>query len=390
MSERIPPPIMKTTCVWHSRCLVLLAAACIHPTLHAQWTQSSVVSATVSSYDLTLDNGTTTVAYESAGNIYVASKGYLAAEWSSPQLVGAGAKPSVVMAAGGPVVAYMSGSNVMVSSRAGSNWDTVNLGAVNGSIRAMLRMDGAGTLYLLTEGSGTSGRGSLDIATNSGGGWGAFTNLYYGWYDSGSGAYYHQGVLATAPDAAGYRLAYERDSWGGQVSYSTKYLTTGGFPSNPSPGYGWNTVGTIAPGGLAYTSSTGVFGYTIGGTGYLTVFDGASWSAASSLGAVGKVAVSADGGVYAVYDQGGILRQFDGSTSTDLLYESATVSGNSPLLYGSSDANGVSHHLLFTDGSSQLVYMTTAVPEPGAWAALAGVAVLVFTWFRRSRCMRSS
>lgn len=149
-------------------------------------------------------------------------------------------------------------------------------------------------------------------------------------------------------------------------------------------------MGTIAPGGLAYTSSIGVFGYTIGGTGYLTVFDGASWSAASSLGAVGKVAVSADGGVYAVYDQGGILRQFDGSTSTDLLYESATVSGNSPLLYGSSDANGVSHHLLFTDGSSQLVYMTTAVPEPGAWAALAGVAVLVFTWFRRSRCMRSS
>lgn len=199
MSERIPPPIMKTTCVWHSRCLVLLAAACIHPTLHAQWTQSSVVSATVSSYDLTLDNGTTTVAYESAGNIYVASKGYLAAEWSSPQLVGAGAKPSVVMAAGGPVVAYMSGSNVMVSSRAGSNWDTVNLGAVNGSIRAMLRMDGAGTLYLLTEGSGTSGRGSLDIATNSGGGWGAFTNLYYGWYDSGSGAYYHQGVRPPHP-----------------------------------------------------------------------------------------------------------------------------------------------------------------------------------------------
>ncbi len=182
-------------------------------TMAVGWKQKNTVTASVTNtnYDLTLNGTTVYVAYENAGNIYVTSKAFGSSNWTAPQLVAVGTQPSITTRSGVPYMAYVVGNHVNVASNNGSSWSSTDLGAVAGTFRVMLRTDGAGTMFLMAE---SGGYGSFDLASNDGSGWSAFTNLFTGYYDSGSGNYAHQMVLAADPGGAGYKWACEADNWG--------------------------------------------------------------------------------------------------------------------------------------------------------------------------------
>jgi hypothetical protein len=327
------------------------------------WKQKNTVTASVTAtnYDLTLSGTTAYVAYENNGNIYVTSKDFGLAGWKTPQLVAAGTQPSITTLSGVPYVAYVVGNNVNVASYNGSGWSSTDLGAVAGTFRVMLRTDGTGTMFLMGE---SAGYGSFDLATNNGSGWSAFTNLITGAYADHQGNYYHQVVLATAPGGAGYKMAFEADNWGGQASWSAKWLTTSGFsPDTSSTEWGWNSGGTLGAGGLALTSTGAVFGYSVNGVGYVNVYNGTAWAGAISPGNASTVSVSALNGTFAVFSSDtGTLRQFDGTTSADIGYALAPVAGTAPLLVAASDG---SQHFLFLDtaNSNALAYMSTLTAE---------------------------
>ncbi|AOS45565.1 hypothetical protein Verru16b_02648 [Lacunisphaera limnophila] len=348
--------------------------------VRAQWAQQTVVAPSAVSFDATISGGTTFVAYESAGNIYVTAKGYGEAGWSAASLLGAGTAPSITTGTGGLNVAYLVGNNVNVSANSGSGWSGADLGNINGSFQVQLRTDSSGAMYLLTNGSGTGGRGSLDLATNTGSGWGGgFTNLAYGWYDSGSGNYYHQGVLAASPHAAGYRLAYEINNWGGNASWSDKGITTSGFASNASAGASWNGFDMVLPdGGLFFNASGGLFGYLNGGNAYATVFDGTTWNGAVNLGAASGLSVNGADHSLVVFSSSGNLMQWDGTTTAAVSYLASPLAGTAPLLVD----DGATAHLLYLDGGGQLTYLQ-AIPEPAGWAALCGLLAFGARMWRR-------
>lgn len=345
------------------------------------WTENSVIAPSATRYDLAVSGSTVYVAYENSGTIYVTSRTG-SGNWSSPTTIGAGSAPSITVSGATVNLAFVNSSTVQVATYSGSWSAASSLGNINGTTRVMLRTDGAGTMYLLSEGSGTSGRGSLDLATNTGSGWGSFTNLAYGWYDSGSGLYYHQGILATGA-GTGYRLGLEVDNWGGQASWSSKALTTSGFSSDSSMGYGWNSSGLLGNSALALgTGGNAIFGHVVSGTGYIDLYNGTTWAGAASLGSATYVSVGYfEETPFAIYASGGQLYQTVGGAPSAVAVGETSLSGSSPLLFTWGDQNAM---MLYLDGSNQLV-LASAVPEPAAYAACAGLLALAAVAWRRRR-----
>lgn len=366
--------------------LIALLAAALPLSAQLTWSQNSVVAATAANYDITAYGGTTYVAYESSGNIYVTYKANSATTWAAPEILAEGSAPSIAIGADGLNVGFIGSSGVIVGTAAspGSGWNYTTFGDINGTQWLRLRTDNTGTMYLLSQGSGNAGRGSIDIATNTGAGWIAPVNLAYGWYDSGSGNYYHQAQLAASTSAAGYRLAYEADNWGGRADWSSSSFTTSGFSPDTGVGFpGYQNGGVLFQNSLSVGASGAIFGYSMSGTGYVRTFNGTTWGSDVSLGSISSLAVDATNmyaNTFVVYSQGGNLMQYNGTTNEAVSYSLAALAGTAPVLFG----DGMVEHLLYLDGSGQLMY-AQAVPEPATWAALAGLAALGVVLARRLR-----
>jgi hypothetical protein len=341
-------------------------------------TYLTTVGSSVAAYDFNLSGGYTHVAYESGGNVYYTEQAFNTTAWSAPVLLGAGTGPSITLSAGTPYVSYLNGGTVNVSTFSGS-WTSTDLGT--GAERANIRTDSAGTVHLLS--SVTSGYGSINYTQNSGAGWSANTNLASGWYGSGSGNYYHQAVMTTSLNAAGYNFIFDFQNWGGRVSWSSESIESSGLPGWPSPGLGWNSGIAIGAGGLSIAANGKIMaGYVNGGTGFVQAYDGAAWTA-TNLGAASDVSVLSDaaGGNFAYFVSGGnIMRSFNGGAAEAVLVDGTAASGLNPS-FAYVDAE--KSQLFYRDSVTNNL-MSYSVPEPGTFGMLAMWGTLI-AFMRRQR-----
>jgi len=352
-------------------------------TVHATSNFTTVINSAVTSYDFSISGGVTSVAYESAGNVYFTQQAFNTATWSAPTLLGVGTGPSLSLSGGTAFVSYILAGTVNVASFSGGSWSSTDL--LTGATNAKLRTDSAGTLHLLS--SVNSGYGSINYTSNAGSGWAANTNIATGWYDSGSGNYYSQAILATSASATGCSYIFEADNWGGRASWSSKGIAASGLTSWPNPGTDWNTSETIGFNGLSLaTDGHAMAGYQLGGTGYVQSFDGTTWTE-MNLGAASDVMVLADavGGDFVYYASGGILKQsLGGAAAQDVMIGGLTVAGYRPD-FGYLDAE--QSQLFYLDSTTNYL-MSYAVPESGSIVlcllAGAGIVALRFLRLRKS------
>jgi len=340
-------------------------------------TNLTTVGSSVTAYDFNISGGYTHVAYESSGNVYYTEQAFDTATWSAPVLLGAGTGPSITFSAGTPYVSYINGGTVNVSTLSGS-WTSINLGT--GAERANIRTDSAGTIHLLS--SVTSGRGSINYAQNSGAGWSVNSNIATGWYDSGSGYYFHEAVMTTSLNATGCNYIYDFQNWGGRVSWSSESIESSGLPGWPSPVIGYQSGITIGAGGLSIATNGNIMaGYVNGGTGYVQSYNGSSWTAIS-LGAASDVSVLSDaaGGNFVYFVSGGnIKRSLNGGASETVLVDGTAVSGVNPS-FGYVDAE--QNQLFYRDSVTNNL-ISYAVPEPGTYGILAMGGTLIAFMRRR-------
>lgn len=352
--------------------VVILAGVCPVRAAH-----TTVTADPVSGYDFALFGGKAHVVYATGGNIYYKSRLLTGTTWSDAELIGAGSAPSIASSGGSPYVSFVTSSGVNVFAFSGGAWSPSASFSISNPVDAMIRADASGKLHLLTE---SGGYGAFNYASYESGAWSALTNLATGWYDSGSGNYYHQARLATAPDASGYKYLFQFRDWGGQASWSEQSISQSGSPSGvPSwspPSTGWISSVSLSRGALSLGPGGRVAaGFYIGASGYIRVYDGSSWQETSLGSGASDIAVWSDpqnpGDTTGFFAEGGILKQFQNGSISDFLIDSATVSGAKPL-FAKADGN---LELYYLNSSGALMSYST-IPEPSVFGlATAGIAL---------------
>jgi hypothetical protein len=307
------------------------------------------------SIDAAIDAGNNLhIVYVRDGNVYY--KLNLDAE----VLVAAGSVPAIAVDASGiSHIAFVSGGLLYYTNRSGGSWQTpVSLSHANVGYLD-IDVDASGKAHIVY-GANDDGDAYYEIfyAQNTSG---AFveTMLADGWYDSGSGNYFHRPCIKV--DGSGYyHIAYEQDNWGGRASWSDKGIamtTNGTSGGGYTGGFEWNLGITVARNGVV-----------IDGSGYPHVlyyngniaYDGkvgATWEA-TGISQCSQPSMASDGDTIAVaYIEGGSVVYHERKGS---LYSApqSICGGQNPvvLIHGG-------RYILFerSDGSDLEIYLLSNV-----------------------------
>jgi hypothetical protein len=308
------------------------------------------------SIDAAMDaSGNLHLVYVRGGNVYY--KRNLGDE----ELVAAGSEPAIAVDASGIAhVAYMSGGLVYYNNRTGGSWQTpVSLAHANPGYLD-IDVDASAKAHIVY-GANDDGDSYYEIfyATNS---TGAFVEslLADGWYDSGSGNYFHRPCIKV--DGSGYyHIAYEQDNWGGRASWSDKGIsmtTNATSGSGSTGGFDWNGGVTVARNGVVIDGSG--LGHVLYYSGS-TLYDGtvgASWSATSFASGSQPSMASYGSTIAAAYNDGSNNVTYIESTGSGYGSAQTVCSGQNPVvvLHGG-------RYILFerSDGSDLEVYLRSDV-----------------------------
>ena len=259
-----------------------------------------------SNVDAAIDSaGNTHAVYERDGNIY-----YTYSYGDSKQaeeLVGAGSSSSIAVDSNNvPHLVYLSGGSVMYVNRTGGSWNTpVSIAAANW---ANLDVDSQRNAHIVYDDGGTGGRGHVVYRKMYVNGTLSDPILEYtGWYDSGSGSYYHNPVIKI-DSLDYYHVAFEQDSWGGRASWSSKAVVivsdkSGG--SSSRGGFDWNGGVSYGKNSLAIDGANNAHFIYTSGTTYQGVISSGNWLE-TSLGSLSSPAIASKGSTIGIaYVSGG-------------------------------------------------------------------------------------
>jgi len=170
------------------------------------------VATSSNGFDATVDSlGNLYSAYESGGNIY------LKKNLGEAELVSAGSGPAIAIDSSNSIHIIYANSGLKYKKKTGAVWGTER--AVNGgTVFYSIDTDSTGAAHIASDDGGTGGRGHIVYVKDEGGTWSSPIIELTGYYDSGSGNYFHLPVIRIG-NGDKYHLAYEADYWGGGASF---------------------------------------------------------------------------------------------------------------------------------------------------------------------------
>ncbi len=274
-------------------------------------------AAPVFGYDYTIASGVSELGdatTDGAGNLYTAytvgANIYIKRNRGAAELVSPGSNPAIAVDASGNIHIVYNNGGLKYKKRTGGVW-SAERSVTGGTVFYSIDTDAGGIAHIASEAPGTGGRGHIRYVKDNGTSWDILWEAY-GWYDSGSGNYYHQPVIRI-DNADKYHLAYEFDNWGGNANYSSRYIqiaSNSAFGDKGSPGYNWNAGVGLTKNALTLNGAEAYVAYTDGGNQNIALVNSA-WSVLKTVSGSGGAAFYKSGKVGMSYLTAGNVNYFE-------------------------------------------------------------------------------
>ncbi|MBP7708284.1 hypothetical protein KA107_01250 [Candidatus Pacearchaeota archaeon] len=311
-----------------------------------------VVTSDASSLDAAIDSaGNIYSAYDAGGNVYIRKN------LGNAEFVSAGSGPVISIDSLDNIHIIYNNLGLQYKKKTGSTWSDER--SVNGgTVFYSLDTDSANLAHIASDSGGTGGRGHVVYVRDNGNGtWSDPIVEMVGWYDSGSGNYYHQPVIRIDSND-NYYLAYEGNNWGGRASWSEKSVNIASNSIYGSIGVGginWNAGVGLNKNSLTVSDDGAYLAYTDGGTQYL-VFVNNTWNVLTSFPA-SSGSVDYKNGITGFAYVSGNVNYLEYSPVTGLTASTDLGTGSTPIvLLGS-------RHVLSRDGTN--INLVTNIPISG-------------------------
>ncbi len=290
--------------------------------------------------------------YSSGGNVY------LREDRMPAELVSAGSGPVIAIDSADNIHVLYNNGGLRYAKRTGGVW-SASRSVPGGTVFYSMDTDSAGMAHIASDDGGTGGRGHIVYVKDTGSAWSDPIWEAAGWYDSGSGNYYHQPVIRIDSNDK-YHLLYEADNWGGRASWSDKSLNIVSDAAGGTAGVGgidWNTGVGVTKGAVALAGSDAYVTYWSGGTEYVAQIGGGTWAIKTSFPGTAGAISSKNSSIGIAYVDGGHVKYIE-SAGTSFTPAADIGAGSAPVpVLGS-------RHVYYQDGANVALVSSTEVAAP--------------------------
>jgi hypothetical protein len=288
--------------------------------------------------------------YESSGNIYIRKNR------GGAELIGTGSGPAIAIDSSDNIHVIYANSGLKYKKKTGAVWGDERAVA-GGAVFYSIDTDSTGSAHIAYDDGGPGGRGHIVYIKDNGGTWSDPIWEATGWYDSGSGNYYHQPVIRI-DDGDKYHLAYEADNWGGRASWSERSINITSnsiYGDKGIGGFEWNAGVGLTRNSLALNGAEAYLAYTNGGTQNVALVND-SWTVLTSFAGSAGSANYKSGKVGVAYVNGSV--QYIENAGFGFTSPADLGTGSGPVtLLGS-------RHVFFLDGTSIKLASNQAIAAP--------------------------
>lgn len=290
--------------------------------------------------------------YSSDGNVYLKENRMPA------ELISAGSGPVIAVDSADNIHVLYDNGGLKYKKRTAGVW-SAEREVPGGTVFYSMDTDSAGMAHIASDDGGAGGRGHIRYVKDLGAAWSDPIWEAAGWYDSGSGNYYHQPVIRVDSNDK-YHLLYEADNWGGKASWSEKGLSIVSDAVGGSAGIGsieWNTGVSVTKNAMTLVGSDAYVTYTSGGTVRFAKISSGVWNVLSAFAGSASSIDAKNGRIGIAFVNGGRVNYVE-TTGGELTPAADLGNGAEPVpVVGS-------RHVYYQDGPDISLQSNTDVPAP--------------------------